>query len=401
MRSHAPLRTAALAGALFVYLTAEMFPIGVLGDLTSDLRTTESGTGLMLTVYALVAGAAILPTVALTRRLDRRIVLVASLLVLAVSQTALAVAPNLAAALAARAIAAVPHGLLWSTVPIVAVSLAPEGRQGRATAHVFVGGSLALVGGAPLMTGLASWVEWRTAAGVLALLALLLAALLWAILPRELPDEQTSEVTPRSPLWPAQVVKVCAITAFVVTASYVPYTFFAVLAGPYGFQSWSLGCLQAAFGGAGLLAVAIVGRLIDRSADTALVLTVAGLVAAFGVVALRPSLPVFVGGVVVWGAALACVAPTLQTMALRCDPGAHVMASALYVLAFQVGISAGSALGGVVLDGAGARWLPVYALAGLTPVAAVLLVQSVLVHRRRVRGGRAPQAQRSRTHMSS
>ena len=76
----APLQTAVLAGALFVYLTAEMFPIGVLTDMTRDLHTTESGGGLMLTVYALVAGAAILPTVALTRHVDRRAVLVGALI---------------------------------------------------------------------------------------------------------------------------------------------------------------------------------------------------------------------------------------------------------------------------------------------------------------------------------
>lgn len=368
------LRTAALAGALFVYLTAEMFPIGVLPELADDLHTTGSGSGLMLTAYALVAGAAILPTVALTRRIDRRVVLVGSLLVLAVSQVALAVAPNLPAALVARAMAAIPHGLLWSTVPIVAVSLAPEGRQGRATAYVFLGGSIALVGGAPLMTGLAAWIDWRPAAVALAAVAIVLAAMLWVSLPG-LPGEQASDWAPRDVRWLGNIGKVCVTTVVVVTASYIPYTYFALVAQPYGFHSWSLGGLQIAFGGAGLLAVALVGKLIDRSLGVALVLTVTGLVVAFGVIALAPSAPVFVPGVIVWGAAMACVAPTMQTAALRGGPGTQVMSSALYVLAFQIGISAGSLLGGVVLDSAGLRWLPVCALVGLLPVAVMLLAR--------------------------
>lgn len=379
MKAPNVLRSAALAGALFVYLTAEMFPIGVLPELTVDLHTTESGTGRMLTVYALVAGAAILPAVALTRHLDRRLVLVGSLLVLAVSQAALAVAPNLPTALAARAIAAAPHGLLWSTVPIVAVSLAPEGRQGRATAQVFLGGSAALVGGAPLMTGLASWIDWRPAAEVLAVAALVLAVLLWVILPASLPGKEASAPMPREPSWLPRIVRVCVLTVLMVTASYVPYTFFAVMAQPYGFHSWSLGGLQIAFGGAGLLAVAMIGRLIDRSPDLASAMTVSGLVAAFGVIAVAPSAPVFVIGVLIWGAALACVAPTMQTAALRVGPGSQALASALYVFAFQIGISAGSWLGGVVLDGAGLRWLPVCALVGLAPVAAALVAQSIAV----------------------
>lgn len=369
------LRTAGLAGALFVYLTAEMFPIGVLTDVASDLHVAESDAGRLLTVYALVAGAAILPSVWLTRRLDRRIVLVGSLMVLAVSQAALACASNLPAALAARAIAALPHGLLWSTVPIVAVSLVSADRQGRATAQVFLGGSAALVGGAPLMTGLAAGIGWRPAAGVLAAVALAFAVLLWAILPASSPDAGTAEPMPRESSWLPRIVSVCVLTVVVVTASYVPYTFFSVIAQPYGFRSWSLAGLQMAFGVAGLLAVALVGRVVDRSPDVALMLTVGGLVVAFSVVALEPALPVFVIGVILWGAALACVAPAMQTAALRGGPGTQVLASALYVLAFQIGISAGSMLGGAVHDGAGARWLPLCALVGLVPVAAVLAAQ--------------------------
>ncbi|KMO76395.1 MFS transporter [Mycolicibacterium obuense] len=373
----APLQTAVLAGALFVYLTAEMFPIGVLTDMTRDLHTTESGGGLMLTVYALVAGAAILPTVALTRHVDRRAVLVGALIVLAVSQAALALAPNLPAALAARAVAAIPHGLLWSTVPIVAVSLAPQDRQGRATAQVFLGGSAALVGGAPLMTGLASWIEWRAAAGVVAVGALALAVLSWVSLPALSPDSRTSQRTPREPSWLPRVVKVCVLTILVVTATYAPYTFFALIAQPYGFRAWSLGGLQIAFGVAGLIAVAMIGKQIDRSLDVAVALTTVGLMVAFGVIALSPPAPVFVVGVILWGAAQACVAPTMQSAALRSGPGARGMASALYVLAFQIGISAGSSLGGVVLDRAGLQWLPVCALLGLMPVVAAPVAQGI------------------------
>ncbi|MBI3214655.1 MAG: MFS transporter [Mycobacterium sp.] len=375
-------RMVALAAALFTYLTAEMFPVGVLPVLASDLHTTESGAGRLLTVYAVIAGVAILPTVAVTRYVDRRVVLVGSLVVLAISQVGLAVAPNLPTALAARAIAALPHGLLWSTVPIVAVSLVPPARQGRATAQVFVGGSAALVGGAPLMTGLASWIGWRPAAAALGAAALVLAALLWLVMPRALHGEDAPDVMPTSREWLPGVMKICGITALVVTSTYIPYTFLAVMAQQYGFRSWSLGALQIAFGAAGLLAVAFIGRLIDRGPTAAVVLTVAGLAIGFGVVALAPNTAAFVIGVLLWGAAMACVAPTMQTAALRSAPGAAVTASALYVLAFQIGISTGSLLGGVVLDGPGLRWLPVCAVAGLIPVAAVPLFG------RRVRAGR-------------
>lgn len=375
MKAPVTWRIVALAAALFTYLTAEMFPVGVLPALASDLHTTESGAGQLLTGYAMVAGVAILPTVALTRNVDRRIVLVGALLILAVSQAGLALAPNLPAALAARALAAIPHGLLWSTVPIVAVSLVPSARRGRATAQVFLGGSAALVGGAPLSTGVASWIGWRPAAAALGTVALALAALSWLILPGRGQLEQAPDSMPASRDWFPDVMKVCGVTALVVTSTYIPYTFLAVMAQPFGFHAWSLGGLQIAFGAAGLVAVAFIGRLVDRNITTAVMLTVTAQAVAFGVVALAPGTPAFVVGVLMWGAAMACVAPTMQTAALRSAPGAAVTASALYVLAFQIGISAGSLLGGVVLDGLGLRWLPVCAVAGLIPVAAAPLVE--------------------------
>jgi predicted MFS family arabinose efflux permease len=64
-------------------------------------------------------------------------------------------------------------------------------------------------------------------------------------------------------------------------------------------------------------------------------------------------LAVGVGAVVLWGAASTALPPMLQSAAMRSAPEDPDAASGLYVAAFQVGIMAGSLLGGVLYDGVG------------------------------------------------
>ncbi|WP_025347129.1 MFS transporter [Nocardia nova] len=130
-------RWAVLGLALFVYLTAELFPIGALDDLAIGLHVAPATAGLLLTAYAIAAGAATLPAVWACQQLDRRRVLTVSLVLLALSQVAFGVAPNFTVAALARGVAAIAHGLVWSQIPVVAARYAPDGMRGRATAAIF------------------------------------------------------------------------------------------------------------------------------------------------------------------------------------------------------------------------------------------------------------------------
>lgn len=360
------LGTVVLAGALFVYLTAEMFPVGVLPELANGLRTSEATAGSLLTVYAAIAGLAIIPAVAVTRQWNRRTLIVGSLVLLGGSQVAFAMASDLQWALVARAVGAVPHGVLWSVVPAVAASLWPT-QPGRATARVFIGGSLALVGGAPAMTALTQAVGWRWAAVSLGLGAWVVAVGASFLLP----------ATPTAPTLPVTVGKsiskpialIGAVTIAVVTANYIPYTYLASLADEASIRATGLATLQIGYGAAGLIAVALVGRLLDTRIPTALGLVLTGLIAALATIAVSPGPAVFVVAVAVWGAAFACAAPTLQTAVLR-TPGADpVSASAVYVLAFQIGITAGSWTGSLTVDTLGIKWLAACGIAGATVAA--------------------------------
>lgn len=368
-------RLAVLGLGLFTYLTAEMFPVGALPEIADGLSVDQGTAGLLLSGYAVVAGVAAIPVVIWTAHQDRRRLLTASMLLLAASQCLLAIAPNFEVALATRAMAALAHGLVWALVPVVAGVLAPEGATGRATAAVFVGSSMGLILGTPLSAALSQAIGWRGGSFALAAAGLVAAALLRSVLP-VIPADVGR--TPRG--WLAgqsrwrSVALICVVTILAVLAHYVSYTYLAVILVPMGFAGSSYAFLLAAYGIAGLVGIRIVGQVVDaRPRPTSLgllliLVTALTLMAGIG----RTSTWVVVPVVLVWAAAFSAAPVVLQSAILRQAPAHADRASAIYVVAFQIGIAGGSATGAAVLDGLGPSVLP--AASAVIAVGAMVVV---------------------------
>src|SRR5712692_10972891 len=90
------LALAALATAAFVYVTAETLPIGLLPQLAAGLQVRPGAVGLLVTVYAAVAGFTAVPLTAWTNHRPRRQVVVGAVATLALSQFLIALAPDYA-----------------------------------------------------------------------------------------------------------------------------------------------------------------------------------------------------------------------------------------------------------------------------------------------------------------
>ena len=106
------VQLAVLAAAAFIYVTAEILPVGALSAISRNLNVSLVLVGTLLSWYALVAALTTIPLVRWTAHLPRRRVLVASLAVLTLSQLISALAPNFAVLAAGRVLCAVTHGLL-------------------------------------------------------------------------------------------------------------------------------------------------------------------------------------------------------------------------------------------------------------------------------------------------
>ncbi|HEX2401788.1 MAG TPA: MFS transporter, partial [Mycobacterium sp.] len=144
------VQLAVLAAAAFVYVTAEVVPVGALPAIAADLRVSEALVGTLLASYALVAAVTTVPLVRLTARWPRRTTLLLTLVCLTASQLISALAPNFTVLAGGRVLCALTHGLMWSVIAPIGARLVPATHTGRATTAVYVGTSLALVAGNPM-----------------------------------------------------------------------------------------------------------------------------------------------------------------------------------------------------------------------------------------------------------
>ena len=375
---------AALATAAFVYVTAETLPVGLLSPMSAGLHVRPAAVGLLVTIYAAVAGLMAVPVTVLTGRLPRRRLVVGSVALLALSQLVMALAPDYQVVLAARVGCAFAHGVFWSVLAPVAARLAAPGRAGRATAIVFTGNSLALVLGTPLATALGDVLGWRAATAVVgAAAAVSVAALRGTLppLPAEAPGVAGGGLRARFAAIPAalrsrSLVAVCAVTVLVVTGHFIPYTYISVLVRrDAGLTGLALSLVLLVYGVAGVAGIGLTGWAADRwprqaAAGCAVTLTVALAVMA----AIAPGSAAFtVAAVAAWGAAFTAIPVALQSAVLRVAPRSADTASALYVVAFQIGIGGGALAGSALVDNGLPGQLPVAGLVLAAAGTAVLL----------------------------
>ena len=366
-----------LAAAAFVYVTAEIIPVGALPAIAADLDVSEALVGTLLASYALVAALTTVPLVRLTAHWPRRRTLLLTMVCLTASQLISALAPNFAVLAGGRVLCALTHGLMWSVIAPIGVRLVPATHVGRATTAVYAGTALALVVGSPLTAAMSELWGWRLAVVVVTIAAAAVTVAAWVTLPpMRMSDDEVSAIRRHERHHRnGRLVTLSTLTLVGVTGHFISYTFIVVIIrdvvsvrGPH------LAWLLAAFGIAGLLSMGAMARPLDRWPRASVVGCLGALAAAFAILTTLAldhragllTLGIGVGAVVLWGAASTALPPMLQAAAMRSAPADPDGASGLYIAAFQVGIMAGSLAGGLLYENAG--------LAGMIGASAALVV---------------------------
>lgn len=363
-----------LAASAFVYVTAEIMPVGALPVIAADLGVSEAVVATLLASYALVAALATVPLVRWTAAWPRRRTLMVTLACLTVSQLISALAPNFAVLAMGRVLCALTHGLMWSVIAPIGVRLVPPSHAARATMAVYGGTGLALVVGSPLTAALSELWGWRLAvAAITAAAAGVLVAARFALpaLAGPLPEDTAGRPVPwRS--WLAhnrRLLTLSILTLVGVTGHFISYTFIVVIIRDVvGVGGPNLAWLLAAYGIAGLVAMGLLARPGDRRPRLAVTGCLAGLVGCFTVLAVlaldtaggagdtgtaSAALVAGVVAVIFWGATATAMPPMLQSAAMRHTPENPDAASGVYVAAFQIGIMAGSLIGGLLYEHGG------------------------------------------------
>lgn len=156
---------------------------GMLDLLARDLGISVPQAGSLLSLAALTMclGAPVLA--ALTSRVDRRGLLVLSLLVLALGHLACALAPDFASLLWLRPVAVLGAAVFTPQVAATLSTMVPPEQRSTAVTSAFVGWSLASVVGMPIGNLLADAFNWRVSFAAIAGMGVLSAWAVWRVIP--------------------------------------------------------------------------------------------------------------------------------------------------------------------------------------------------------------------------
>jgi predicted MFS family arabinose efflux permease len=380
-----------LAGAIFVSVTSEFLPTGLLPDMAAELHVSLSTVGLLVTIFAGTVVVATTPLAALTRRYSRKPLLVIVLFIVATANTLAALAPSFELLAGARILGGLAHGLFWAIVAAYSAHLVPKHQLGRAVAITAGGGSAAFVLGVPVGTALGHALGWRWAFGIIAVVVALLALVVIKFLPpvnHNVPL-RTGEIA--IPFHQDRslrgIVIVCAVIVVLITGQNTFYTYIAPwLIQVAGFPASSIPYLLFLFGGSGAVGLVLAGFAADRFPKRGFVVAGAVVIASVLVLAIFSANGiVVVAAFTVWGVAFGGIPAMLQTRMLHTASfRMRDLAAALQTTAFNVGIGVGALVGALLLDGIGIRVLPVVEI-GLLIVALVASVGADVARTARAR----------------
>lgn len=372
----------ALAFGAFCIGVTEFAPMGMLPAIATDLGVSIPSAGLLISAYAMgvLIGAPLMTLT--TSKVPRRTLLVALMAIYTIGNLLAALAHSYDALLFARVVTSFNHGAFFGVGSVVAASVvAPEKRAG-AVAGMFLGLTIATIGGVPLAAWVGATIGWRSAFGGMAALGLAAMLALRLALPALAPEGASGMAEIRV-LGRRPVLAALALTVLGSSAMFTVFTYIVPILREQAHASTGFITGMLVLFGIGMTAGNVWGgRAADRAPERTLVVALLLLAVVLVAFAALMHWPVAAAiAILVWGFASFAIVPPLQMRVMEAAAEAPNLASAMNIGAFNLGNALGAALGGAVI-GAGLGY-PAVSLAGAATAAAALVIVLLTQYRRR------------------
>ena len=344
--------------------TTEFAPMGLLPVIAEDLHVSIPHAGLLVSGYAIgvLVGAPLLTLT--TGRLGRKTLLIAMMGLFTLGNALSAIAPGYGVLLAARIVTSFCHGAYFGVGSVVAASLVERGRGASAVAAMFMGLTIANIGGVPLATFVGQHLGWRTAFGGIAGLGLIAMIALQLALPAIPSPEREDRAVALAVMQRPAVLVALGTTVLGSAAMFTVFTYIAPILTEVTHVSQGFVTAALVIYGIGLtIGNYLGGRFADLALRNTLIVTLAALVALLLLFAATMHSPVpALATIFAWGVATFALVPALQSRLMQVASEAASLASAINIGAFNLGNAIGAAVGGAVI---GARLgYPLVAVAG-------------------------------------
>ncbi len=335
----------------FVTGLAVMSPAGMLADLATGLGVSVYQASLLITFGAvlLCIGSPLMTW--LTSTVDRRLLLSGSMLGVAIAHAAAFVAPDYASVLVLRLVMLAIIVVFTPVAAGTAAMIVAEDQRPRTIVYVFLGWSLALAFGMPLVTYVAAHVGWREMFGLIGALALLASILVLVFLPKGLVGTPVELRT-----WIALgsnrlVLLLLLITTLQVAGQFCTFPYLGPLLLKFTRATpETIGLAFGIFGICGLVGNVFAMRSVGWIGAywTSVIFLVALLLGSmvWVVGAGITALPVLLAASVLWGLGFAAMNSMQQTRLVGAAPAFASASVSLNTSMLYVGQAVGSGLGG-------------------------------------------------------
>ncbi|GGC85820.1 MFS transporter [Undibacterium terreum] len=356
----------------------------LLPSLASDFATSVTAVGQLVTVFALTYAVSSPILTALSGSIDRRKMLILSMLAFALSNVLAWHAHDYWTLMAARVLLAITAGFYVPNANALGGALVPPEKRGKALAIVNGGISIAVAIGVPLGAVIGHAFGWRmTFAGIGALALLASLGLIVGLRPGTGSGIPSASLQERfAVMKQPQVLLALLVTTLWATGAYTVYTYLTLfLATVAGVSSAHIGSVLFMWGIAAVIGIVIGGNLSDKLGPRAVILPSLVLLTlsffALSLIAdlLQPELALIPAliAIVAWGVSAWAFFPAQQArlFGIREAKLAPIVLS-LNASFMYIGFSSGAALGSIIVAAGGVRnlgWI-----GGLCEIVALVLV---------------------------
>lgn len=388
---HRYIAMVAMALGGFGIGTTEFVAMGLLNLIAEDFAISEDQAGHVISAYALgvVVGAPLITT--LTGSIPRRRLALLLMGAFVIGNGLSVFAHSYGILMLSRFIAGFPHGAYFSVTALIAASMAPNGKRGKAVALTGMGLSIATVIGVPIAQWLGSTFGWNAAFAMVAVIGVITFVALWFTVPHMTLMPRTKPLTELGALVNSQVLMTLAIGTVGFGGMFAVYTYISwTLTENAGFNANLIWIPLMVYGIGMVIGTYIGGVLADRNLEYAILGTLLSLIvvlSAFYFLSHNAVAGIINFGVI--GLLGSTLVPNLQTRLMDVAGEAQTLAAALNHSALNMANAAGAAVGGAVIAAGYGYSTPALAGAAMAACGALLWIPAYYLRRRQLAAARA------------
>lgn len=343
-----------LAISAFIVGIVELIIGGILDQIAADLHISISKAGQLISVFSLAFAVSSPILLNVTAKMERKKLYLWTLFFFLIGNLMAVFSPNYTVLLLSRIVSAATASLLIVLSVTVASNLVKPEFKGRAIGVIYMGVSGSLVLGVPLGMTLGNIYGWRAPFVLISVLTVLAAASIFFFLKETPPNPVVPLREQLKALRNSKIISAQLISILMLTGHLTLYAYFTpFLQSALHLDATMISVMYFVFGLAAVVGGGMGGFVSDKLGVGRSILMIIPLFAVAMIlmpVATKAPFWLFLVVMIIWSALSWSISPAQQSYLIQIAPKTADIQLSINNSASHIGIAAGSAIGGVVIE---------------------------------------------------